>query len=669
MTHEEILKQALEHWRECTEDPAERENRKNGKEDAKFADGDQWDPAVKTARELANRPALTFNRMEGFLHQVENEVRQNRTEIKISPVDSAVDKDTAAVDQGLVRQIQHDSRADAATTAAFEEACRTGLGAFTLSARYVGDDSFDQELVVRQIPDAINRCWFDTLTKDPDRADMRFAFEVDLLSKENFKAQFPDSESSTSNFWDNGFGNFAHDWISESGVRVANYWYIETKRRKLLQLNSGQTVFADEAGELPEGVTVVRDRMVAVKQVKCAKINGQEVLDEYEWPGKTIPVFLIVGKERYVEGLRKRKSLIYGAKDGQRLLNAYRSGEAELIGLAPKTPFIAAEGQLEGYEHLWKTANTVPYAVLPYKPLTVGGQVVPPPQRNVYEPPIQALSLGAAQVIDEMKAAVSMYDASLGARSNETSGVAIRQRQAEGDLANYHFIDNYKRALDACGRAIVEVKPYYYDTPRTIQILGEDETERVVRVNEQYVDEKGIKRLYPIADTKYNVRISTAPAYTTQRQEAMAQMSEYARAWPQLLQIAGDIIFRNSDMPGADQLAERIKKTLDPKLTSEDQQGPKIPPQVQAQMEQLAQMNEQLTQALTEATNDLNTRRLEIESRERIATLQVQAKLMETQAKIGSQEALELLRQEIAAIGARLNQLRADEPIEEPPTE
>jgi hypothetical protein len=605
--------------------------------------------------------------MGGFLHQVENEVRQNRIAIKISPVDSGIDKDTAAVDQGLVRHIQYQSEADAAVHAAFVEACRSGLGAFTLATRYVNDDTFDQELYIRQIPNAIGRCWLDPFAVEPERRDARYGFEVDVLSQAEFKRQFPDSETATSNFWDNGYGNFDHDWITDSAVRVANYWYTQTRKRRLLLLNTGQTVFEDDCPEPVDAKLIENDRLVMARSVHCAKLNGQEVLEEFEWPGLTIPIFLVLGEEVWVDGRRERYSLIHWAQDPQRLLNFYRSNEAEVISLAPKSPFIAAEGQIEGHEQQWKTANVVNYAVLPYNPVSVAGQVLGPPARNTYEPPIQALSAGAAQVIDEMKAATGIYDASLGARSNETSGVAIRQRQAEGDLANFHFIDNLARALTACGRAIVEVKPHYYDTPRMIQILGEDEKARVVRVNEQYVDENGVERHYKIADTKYNVTVATGPSYTSMRQEAWAQLTELARAYPALMQAAGHIIMRKSDIPGADEIADQLRRALPPELAADPEKdgAQQIPPQARAQLQAMAQQLEAVTTALNSANDDLKTRRLEVESRERIEALKIQARLIETEAKLGSQEAVELLRQEVAAISRRLDLLKADEPIED----
>ena len=308
MTKEDLLEQARCHWAEATSDSNERRNRDRGREDAKFSaggdDGTQWNPEIWADRHTAGRvrPCITINKMEAFLHQVENEVRQNKVAIQISPVDSGIDKDTAEVDQGLIRHIENDSQADAASHAALVEACRSGLGALKVTAEYVGPDSFDQRLVIEHIPDAIERYWFDPYAKKVDRSDGRYAFEVERINREEFKAQYPDSDTVGANFFD-GLP-MAEGWISTDDVLVALYWYFDTRKRKLLYLEqTGQTVYEDELGDTDmTGVNVSRERDVLYKTVKCCKLNGCEILEETEFPGDLIPVVPVVGEEIMVDG-------------------------------------------------------------------------------------------------------------------------------------------------------------------------------------------------------------------------------------------------------------------------------------------------------------------------------------------------------------------------------
>jgi hypothetical protein len=51
-----------------------------------------------------------------------------------------------------------------------------------------------------------------------------------------------------------------------------------------------------------------------------------------------------------------------------------------------------AEGQAEGYEHDWASANRRNHAYLTYKPTDVKGNPVPAPQRNAFEPAVGAIT-------------------------------------------------------------------------------------------------------------------------------------------------------------------------------------------------------------------------------------------------------------------------------------
>jgi vacuolar-type H+-ATPase subunit I/STV1 len=62
--------------------------------------------------------------------------------------------------------------------------------------------------------------------------------------------------------------------------------------------------------------------------------------------------------------------------------------------------------------------------------------------------------------------------------------------------------------------------------------------------------------------------------------------------------VAGDLVAKAQDWPGADKLAERLKKTIPPQFLEEGEEGGGVPPEVlqelQMQMQALQQENEQL---------------------------------------------------------------------------
>ena len=326
----------------------------------------------------------------------------------------------------------------------------------------------------------------------------------------------------------------------------------------------------------------------------------------------------MLGDEIDIDGERDLIGMIRHAKDSQRMYNYWTSAATEAVALAPKAPFIAAHGQLEGFEHIWERANSQNFAYLPYNPVSANGTLVGAPQRNQAEPPISAMMAIKQQAAEDIKATTGIYDASLGARSNETSGKAIIARQHEGDTGNFHFIDNLSRSLRHLGLILVDLIPKIYDTQRVVRILEPNGDARSVTINAPF-EEKGVMKLYDLSAAKFDISVQTGPSYATRRIQAAESMAQILQGNPQLWQVAGDILARNLDWPGADELAERMKKMLPPQLQEKEEGGQKMPPEVQQKIEQMGQMIEQLTQALNQAHDEKDKEADKLRSQEFIA--------------------------------------------------
>ena len=151
--------------------------------------------------------------------------------------------------------------------------------------------------------------------------------------------------------------------------------------------------------------------------------------------------------------------------------------------------------------------------------------------------------------------------ASLGKRSNEISGRAIVARQKMGDTGSYAYINNLGRAQVYGGRVLI---PRIYDTARVVRILGEDDSEDFVTVNEPFFDETtGEEVLYDLSAGRYDVVSSIGPGYATKREEAVDSMSGFIKAVPDAGPAMMDLVAKNSDWPGADVIAERLKKMVE----------------------------------------------------------------------------------------------------------
>lgn len=640
-----------------------------GREDLRFISGDQWDWADKVARKEDGRPCLTVNKLPQYTRQIVNDQRQSKPSIKVSPVDDNADIETAKIHQGLIRNIEYSSKADMAYGRAFEGAVENGFGFYRVRTDYCSPESFDQDIIIDSIQDPF-LVYLDPFFKKPDGSDSNWGFIQCRYNKDDYNAEFGESALGKEKDWTTFSSDKYGSWISEKEVRVCEYYSKEFKKTTLAKLSNGDVI--DKAG-FAEGVidqqgqpiTIVAEKQANIPIVYHRKINAVEILEETIVPGEFIPILPVFGKIIILDGKRIIESAVRHALDPQRMHNYWVTCETETIALAPKAPFIAAEGTIsKEYMPQWLSANKKNHAVLFYKSTDSKGTPVAPPQRNVFEAPVQAITNARMQSGEDLKSTTGMFDAGIGAQGNETSGIAIQRRASQTQTTNYHFIDNLNQSIRHCGRILLDWIPHVYDTPRAARIIGEEGQEEMVMLN-QIFEHKGEAKHYDTSAGKYDAVVESGPSYATKRQEAASSMLELSKAFPQLVGVAGDLIVKNMDIPGASEISERFKKSLPPGLAEDDKQKKPIPPEVQQQLQQMDQMVHALTQKLNEANDAIKTKTVEIESRERIEMLKIERDYkLEVMKQQGAAANL-LFAEEIKQINQRLQLLGIGDPIDE----
>lgn len=602
-------------------------NRKKMRDDIRFAAAspdDPWQWLDEDQKGRKGRPMLTINKMPQHIRQVTNDIRQNRPSIRYRPADDGADVEVADILMGLVRHIEANSDADIAYDTASEHQVTHGLGYIRVLADYVSDDSFDQDIFVERVKDPF-KCYDDPDIEDPAGSDRRWFFIEDWLDEDEFKAQYPKCEPIDWSFIDSYGGWFT----SDHKVRIAEYFEVVDKEAELLLWQNGATSFKGEplpagvyAGELP-----IKTRKSQKRVVMWRKLTGQEVLDEKEFPCKYIPVARVLGNEWEVDGKTYLSGLVRNAKDSQRMYNVAQSAIVERVMQAPKSPWVAAAEAVEGHEKAWQTANTANHAFLPYNHLDDTGNPIPPPSRTqpaTVEPGLNQIAMGAA---DDIKSETGQYDASLGQKSNETSGRAILARQREGDNATYHYVDNLGRAVRHIGRIVLDMIPRIYDTKRVARILGEDGSTAQAVLDPQSpqafakvkTDGGEMQSIFNPNIGTYDVYTTSGPSFTTRRIEAAEAMTAIAQGNPEIWSIAGDLMVKSMDWPGAEELAKRFKLMLPPQVQAEidkDEGEPEIPPQIKAAMDQLQQHSQQLEGALTNAAAEVEKLEAEVKNKD-----------------------------------------------------
>lgn len=577
----EVLKEARERLQAAWD--YDQENRREALTDLEFLEGDQWPALYKAEREKEGRPCLVLDKLNQHKNQVVNDIRQAKIAIKAVGVDSNTDPQLAEVYTALMRDIQYQSNATHVYSWAADGAVSCGIGHMRVTTEYARDAVSEQDIRIKSVPYPLSVYW-DPAAVEPDRSDALWCFVTEFIPEATFKELYPDAKQADV---DAPGDSLSLSWTSKDGVLVAEYWKKVKTKRKLVAIEGEQTLDVTDVDESElAGLRIIGEREADGFKVEQYLVSGQEVLEgPNAWAGMYIPIIPVIGSERFLERRRSRRGLIRLARDGQQLYNYHRTAAAEAIALAPKAKWLATAKQIAARIGEWLGAHRSPRPFLIYEPddRMPGGkpELVPPP-----EPPA-ALWREAELADSDIKSATGIYNPSLGDKSNETSGVAIAQRQREGDVANYHFSDNLNRALQHLGRVIIDLIGKVYDTQRTVRIMGDDDESDFIPINAPVMSVDGESLLLnDMSKGRFDVRVDIGPSYTTQRMEAATAMLDYFKADTEALAMARDIFVRAMDWPEAEELSERFKRAVPPQLLGEDEQPPPQPPDLAQQQAQ-----------------------------------------------------------------------------------
>lgn len=567
-------------------------NRIDMVDDLRFAALDQWSDDVKKERQ--GRPMLTLDHIGQSVRKVLGGIRQNMPSIKVDPIDDGADKDTSDVLEDLTRQIEQSSNARNAylTAAAMQVKC--GYGVWRVNTVLNQDDIFDQDIVLQPVKNPFTY-YFDPDAVMPQKQDGRFMIVSETMSHEKFEAKFGKKTQIPSGISNQGLGETQERWYDSDSIRVGEYFVKSKKKKSITQLSNGVVVNSEDITDedialyQQQGVSPVKEREVEADVIDWYKLTAFEILEHQVWPSKFFPGIPVYGEEENIEGETNYRGIVRAAKDPQRMYNYWNSAAAETIALQPKAPFLVTADQIKNYKDYWNRANTANLPYLPYEP---DGKA-PPPQRLAPPTMQSGLLQQAAVSAQDIQQATGVFEASTGALPQQRSGVAIDALQREADLGSSLFMDNLAGAIEHTGRVILDLIPKYYDTQRVIRLRGEDDAVRFVEINKPILTPDGENIQNDLTRGKYDVRVGVGPSFRTRRIEAASSMVELARVFPQILQVAGDLVAKNLDWPGADQLAERLKKILPPGIVEDDDED-KSPEQIQ--QEQAAQQQQQQLQ-------------------------------------------------------------------------
>lgn len=620
----------------------------------------QWDDAAVQSRQLVGqeRPILTINRIAAFNNQVINEIRQNRPAIKIRPCDDHADVETAEILQGVIRNIESQSNAGIAYETAAASMVDCGLGYFRIIPQYITNDAWEQELVIKRVPD-ISKVVSDSNSTEPDGSDARWAGIIEEIPRDDFDEDYPKESAG----WD-ASGALDSDWTNRKVVRIFEYFEKKETPEKIHVLTDGRVVWDSE---LKEGDAIKDSRKSSKISVMWYKLGADSVLESTELPITSIPIIPCIGNEVWADGKRTIYGLTRHGKSPQQLYNYQSSCEAEYLALSPLSPFMASIEAVQGYEKEYQNANRSPTSVLFFNAYNESGNPLPQPKRQDPAQVPTGIVNAKAAAIDDIKSSLGIYDATLGNNPSDQSGKAVLSLQRQASQGTFHYSANMARSIRQAGRILVEWIPKVYDTARIMRIIGEDDEIDHVKIDPELQGAKGeiedergeIQKIYNLSVGRYDVYADVGASYATKRQESAESMIQLVGSYPDIMLSAGDLIVKNLDWAGSDAIAERMKKMLPPQL-QEPEKGQQVPDpaaqQMEQQMGQMADQMEEMGQEIARLSDDKDIKMRELA----IKQFDAETKRIKTIADIeaGTQPGIEPTTLEIEA---HANQMLNDE--------
>lgn len=605
-----------------------------------------WDDRDRQARKEAGRPCLSFDELTQFCNQLVNDAREQDRAIEVNPQGADTSEAQARLIGAIIRQIEYRSNAQLAYTRMFEDAAQGSYGFLRVTSRYLEASvasptarSFEQELWIRPVhnPDLVTPGFF-TL---PDFSDCKRFWVHESYTHEEFKRAFPDA---TLKDFTESLRLAGPRWVDPKRVWVRELWELKTHPRKLALLPGpdGAEPMAVWVDTIPKAQrrevlqTALKERTVDEPRVTQTLTNGCEVLQEAKlWPGRYIPIVGCVGKILWIEDSRQILSLIRNAKDAQQLYNYYRTSEAEVVGMTPKVPWFAYKGSLDQTNRRsLAESNQRPVGVVEVDPSSEQWSAqhgpLPFPQRQAFEPPIQALEMGAESTRRAIMSATGTgFLPTEAQRQNQKSGVALREIATSAQKGAFHFVDHYEHAIRRVGEIIVDLIPHYYDTARDLHVRLKNQQTVPVRVNDpqapppkDFADDQASPLF--VTTGEFEVTIASGPSYASEREKASEFADQLVTVRPEVFQVIGPEVIRLKNLgPIGDAIVELLEAMQPPQIQQLKKGGQGMSPreqQMAAQLKQAQGVIQQLQQIL-------QTEQTKAESQQRIKALEGQIKL------------------------------------------
>lgn len=528
----------------------------------------QWDPYAWT--KMDGRYRGTFDMCTPIVDQIAGEIDQSDFTIRVSPSGGESSEDTAKTLDGLIRNIRNISNAENVFQSAGRSNVIGGFDAWEVTQDWIDGDSFDQDLFIKRIPNAVDSVWFDLGSVEQDRSDANWGIKQQAIPTSEFKERFKDrvGQSLGSDKTSEAYFNKA------DSVVIGQLFYKKPVNIELVRMTDGSVYQDDDDFKkvqdelLAKGITIEKDGEGNEKRrtrkswvVYSRLLDGNDWLeDEKETVFNFIPLIPVYGNFDIIED----KPIYYGKLenlyDQQRSLNYAMSRDIEDGALSPSPTVWMTDDMAEGNDYSAMNTDRAPIRIFNTDPTNpsllptfTGG-----PQPSV------GLQTTIGNMQQMIGSSANIFLAQQGNAAPTQSGIAGKNQIDQGNIGSIKWFKALEVAICHTGRIIINAIPKVYDATRQVRILQEDGTSSMVILNQPVLDEQTGQNitLNDLSIGEYDVVCDVGPAFNSQQKETAQAFLDMAAIDPTTAQMNKDIWLKNLNIPGMDLAAERARDQL-----------------------------------------------------------------------------------------------------------
>ncbi len=606
----------------------------------------QWEPDI--IQRMKGRPRYTFDKCNPIVDQIAGELEEADFSIKVRPAGGEASKETAKTLDGLIRNIRNISNGDHIFNASGRSMITGGFDAWEVVQDWVDADAFDQDLFIRKIPNAVDRVWFDSASEMQDRSDARYAFVLQVLTKQQYEAKFP--KGSAQSIGDDKVTDVYYN--KPDFITVGKILYKKPRDIEIVRTNDGKVYNLEQFEEVKEeleaqGIIEEKRRTRKSWRVHSRVFDGGDWLTgEEETVFDYIPVVPTYGNFKISENKVIYRGIVEKLMDPQRVINYAESRKIEEGALAPRGKYWLSREQAENDTTKLATLNTNSDPVQTYT--HVDGQPAPFWQGGAQiNPGLQDTAMSADAAL---QAAAGLFAANMGNNPGLQSGVAIEKQIDKGNQGTIKWFNSQEVAICHTAKVLINAIPRIYDSTRQVRILAEDGTSEMITLNTNISKQTGKMpdgtpiienvELNNLALGEYDVACEIGPAFKNRQQETASAFLEMAAINPELTQRGMDVWLSNLSAPGMDIMADRFRQSLlDQQAIPFEQMSPEEQQKAQQAAQQPPQPDAMMVAAEAEAQKaqadqmEAQNKQLQIQTDAQLKQQDQQIRMMEIQLK------------------------------------